>query len=78
MYKYLTVKEFLYHEDIGAYASYGIVCIEKKTGAELTKISDVSCDKSFVKSLSRKFTRLRLEPSNLFNAVELAIESENI
>ena len=74
MYKYKTVKETLFHEDIGFYVSYGIICIEKKTGARISKVSDVSCDKAVVKALVKKFKRLRLEPSNLLEAVELALE----
>ena len=73
MYKYLTVKEKLFHKDIGPYISYGIRCIDKKTKREITKISDVSTRKAFVKALAKKFTRLTLSPDKLLSAIELEI-----
>ena len=73
MYKYLTVKENLFHIDIGPYAAYGIVCIDRKTKRVIAKISDVSVKKSFVKNLARKFTRLSLPPEKLLAAVEIAL-----
>ena len=73
MYKYLTVKEKLFHEDIGAYISYGIICIDKETKREISKVSDVSTRKAFVKALAKKFTRLTLSPDNLLSAIELEI-----
>ena len=73
MYKYKIIKENLFHRDIGSYVSYGIVCIEKKTRKQVSKISDVSSNKAFVKSIAKRFTRSRLDPSNLLDAVELAL-----
>ncbi len=73
MYKYLIVKEKLFHEDIGPYKSYGIICVERESCAVVSKISDVSCDKSFVKSLAKKFTRLKLSPFHFLDAVEDAL-----
>jgi hypothetical protein len=73
MYKYLTVKEKLYHVDLGSYTSYGIECINRESGAVVVKVSDVSLDKSFVKSLASRFTRLKLSPIHLQDAVEDAL-----
>lgn len=73
MYKYRTIKEKLFHEDIGVYTSYGIICINRKTKAVVAKISDVSCNKHFVKSLAKKFTRHNLSPAHFPDAVEIEL-----
>ena len=69
----MTIKEKLFHEDIGPYVSYGIICIDKKAKREISKVSDVSLNKAFVKALAKKFTRLSLSPENLLSAIEAAL-----
>ena len=73
MYKYLTYKEKLYHEGIGSYVSYGIVCINLEMGKVVSKIGDVSTDAAFVQALAEKFTRMELSPCHFLDAVEDAI-----
>ncbi len=74
MYKYLTIKEKLFHEDVGKYTSYGIVCINAETGEQVDKISDVSVERDFVTALAEKFTRHSLSPLHFFDAVVDALE----
>ncbi|MBQ7333804.1 MAG: hypothetical protein IJW38_05605 [Clostridia bacterium] len=74
MYKYLTVCEKLFHEDIGNYTSYGIICINNETGAIVLKISDVSTERAFVLALAEKFTASSLSPCHFLEAVEDELE----
>ena len=74
MYKYLAVKERLYHVDLGYYKSYEIVCVDTASKMTVERISDVSSNKAFAKSLARKFTEMQLSPLHFRSAVEDAIE----
>ena len=73
MYKYKTIKENLFQDDIGPYVSYGIICIDRKAKRVITKVSDVSTKRAFVKAIARKFTRLSLSPEKLIAAIELEL-----
>ena len=75
MYKYLTVCERLFREDIGAYSSYGIISVREEDARIVRKISDVSTERDFVMSLAESFTEINLEPQRLLEAVRLAIDN---
>ncbi len=75
MYKYLTVCEKLFREDIGTYTSYGIISIREEDSAIARKISDVSVERDFVVALAEKFNEINLEPQKLLEAVMLAIDN---
>lgn len=73
MYKYSTVFELLFHEDIGQYISYGIICVNTLTEEIISYISDVSTKKDFVCNLAEKFTKLQLSPCHFKDALEDAL-----
>ena len=71
MYRYIAVKEKLYHKDIGTYTSYGIKAF--KDGKEVGFVSDVSVDRDFVEELVELCNTEQLDPIHLFDVVEDAI-----
>lgn len=75
MYKYLTVCERLFREDIGVYSSYGIISVREEDATIVRKISDVSTERDFVMALAESFTEINLEPQRLLEAVRLAIDN---
>lgn len=72
MYLYIPVKQNLSNSDIGNYISYGIRCIEIKTGQakQSAFISDISVDFSFAAELALKCTLGQLSPCHLADIVE--------
>ena len=65
---YRTVKEKLYHRDVGDYTSYGIEAVQG--GEVIAFVSDVSVNETFVTSLSELFTKEQLSPMHLQDAIE--------
>ena len=73
MYKYLTICERLFNEEVGTYTSYGIICINCESETVVSQISDVSLSRDFVINLSEKFTQHALAPIHFLDAVEDAL-----
>ena len=70
MYKYTVVTESLFHQDIGNYVSYGILCTDEISETTVSFISDVSSNKNLVDSIADKFTEFQLSPIHLREAIE--------
>lgn len=68
MYSYRTIKEYLWHADIGHYVSYGIVAYQG--GVEVARISDVSVEGDSVKELARLCNEYQVSPIHLWDVVE--------
>lgn len=69
-YKYELIEERMVLEDsVTPYMAYGI---KHHEGTE--KISDISCNREFVKGLVKKINRTNLPPYQLKDVVEDAIE----
>ena len=71
MYKYIVVEETLENPEIGTYISYGLKAMQGR--AEITFVSDVSVNKTFVEGLARMYTEFQLDPVHLLEVVEDAL-----
>ena len=67
-YRYKLIEEQMVMEEAGPYTAYGISLYD---GSE--KISDISCDRTFVRELVKKINRTNLPPYQLADIVEDAI-----
>ena len=67
MYLYKTVKEKLFHVDIGFYTSFGIKVF--CNGKEVGFVSDVSVDEAFVSEIARQCNYMQLKPKYLQDVV---------
>ena len=72
LYLYLPFREHLFHPDIGAYDSYGILALRQThTGwVRETYIPDVTPSRTFIRTLCRRYIKEQLAPCHLMDVLQ--------
>ena len=68
--QYKLIKERLFHEDIGAYTTYGILIFDAEDKMQRSFISDVSVDKKCVKRIVQSCIEEKIPLESIRDAIE--------
>lgn len=72
MYLYLPFREHLFHPDLGAYDSYGILALwQTHTGwVREAYIPDVTPSRACIRDLCRRYIKAQLMPCHLMDVLQ--------